>query len=106
MITSGVLVSANRMNSKYGGYVHKCKVVCQDKDRTLWADPKMVNWQNWKELVQTINSNVMQGKGFVLENLKVLKKNDERLDADVQPNLVAICKLEDLEPKEDTPCFE
>jgi len=106
MITSGVLVSANRMNSKYGGHVHKCRVICKDKDRTLWADPKMVNWKHWKELVETINSEIMQGRGFVLDNLKVLKKNDERLDADVQPDLVSICKLEDLEPRAEDSLFE
>jgi len=107
MITSGALVSARRMNSKYGGYVYKCKVICEKgKERTLWVDPKMVNYKNWEQLVDIVQDPICEGKGILLDNLKVLKKNDERLDADVCPELAGVCKLTDLEPKEDTPCFE
>ena len=107
MMTSGALVSAHRMNSKYGGHVYKCKVICEKgRERTLWADPKMVNWKHWEQLVEMVQDPICEGKAILIDNLKVLSKNEERLDADVCPELAGVCKISDLEPPEDTPWME
>ena len=65
------------------------------------ADPKMANWTNWEEMVQTIQKDMMQGYGIVLDNLKVLERKGEtlndKLDADVHPELLSIVKTGDLQ---------
>ena len=107
MITSGALVSAKRMNSKYGGHCYKCKVICEKGvERTLRVDRKMVNYKHWEQLVEMVNDPICEGKAILIGNLKVLKKNEERLDADVCPQIEGVCKISDLEPKEDTPWQE
>ena len=94
-MTQGIITRAHRMNSKFGGYVHKCTIICTDGvERTLWADPKMVNWQHWEEIVEAMEMDIMRGRGIVLDNLKILKKNDARLDADVRPETLEIVNLE------------
>ena len=101
MMTQGILVKANRKQSKYGGHYYDCKVKCEDRDRTLMADPKMANWSNWEEIVQTIQKDIMRGRGIALGNLKVLERKGEllndKLDADVVPELIDIIKVEDVE---------
>ena len=101
MKTAGVLIKAARMSSKWGGFVHKCTVICEDgKSRTLWADPKMANFRVWEEFVETIDTDLMKGRGIVLDNLKILSKKgkviDDKLDADCYPELLDIVKLDGL----------
>ena len=101
MMVSGILIGSQRMNSKWGGTVHKCTILCEDgKKRTLWADPKMANFRQWEELVDTIDTDLMKGRGIVLDNLKILSKRgtliDDKLDADVHPELLDIVKLDGL----------
>lgn len=101
MMTQGILVKANRKQSKYGGHYYDCLVKCEDRDRTLMADPKMANWTNWEEIVQTIQKDIMLGRGIALGNLKVLERKGEllndKLDADVVPELIDIIKMGDVE---------
>ena len=105
MKTSGVLIKSARMNSKWGGTVHKCTILCEDGvERTLWADPKMANFRQWEELVDTIDTELMRGRGIVLDNLKILVKKRElvkdKLDADVTPEVLDIVKLDEVLPQE------
>lgn len=98
----GIIYKATRMRSQlHDGYVYKCSVLCEDKRvRTLWADRKMANFPtNWEEIVETLDTQVMKGRGFVLGNLKILTKKgkpiDDKLDADVRPDLLEIVALDD-----------
>ena len=101
MKTQGILVAAQRKDSKYGGHYYNCKIKCTDRDITLMADPRMANWNNWEEMVQTIQKDIMQGRGIVLDNLKVLERKGEllndKLDADVKPELIDIVKLDEID---------
>jgi hypothetical protein len=101
MYKEGILISAVRKESRYGGHYYLLKIRCTDCDRTLMADPRMANWQNWEELVQTIQKDLMKNRGIVLGNLKVLLRKGElkelQLDADVRPEIIDIVKITDKE---------
>jgi hypothetical protein len=61
----------------------------------------MMNWKHWEQLVEMVQDPICEGKAILISNLKVLKKNEERLDADVCPQLEGVCKTSDLEAGED-----
>jgi hypothetical protein len=100
MITSGIIVKAQRKKSKiHSGHYYDCTILCPDRDRTLMADPMMANFKNWEELIDAIQMDMLKGKGIALDNLKILQKRgkvlDDKLDADVRPEILDIVKLQE-----------
>ena len=92
----GVLYKTQECTSKFGGQVYRNFVRCVDgEERILWADPKMENWRHWQEIVQISMNTKFRDKGLILSDLKVLRKDPRRLNADYPPEYLDICDLRD-----------
>ena len=85
----GIIHSIQTVNSKHGGIAYRTNVLCQDnKDRVLWIDPKMDNFAEWQDYITVMEHPDYRDKCLVVDNLKILKKNKNRLNADCKPELM------------------
>lgn len=94
----GILTKTTQCSSRHGGTAYRNMVWCVEDStqRTLWVDPKMENWRHWEEIIQMSLQTQMRDRAIVLDNLRVLKKNQNNLNADHPPELVDTISFEDL----------
>jgi len=80
-LTEPVFVSGlKETRTRYGGgtlYQLSLRGIKSDLNYTVWIEPSMMNWKNWKEIVHYANT-----KGQVLTNLKFKDESKNLINAD------------------------
>ena len=85
----GIIHSLNTINSKHGGIAYRTHVLCHDaRDRIMWLDPKMKNFEDWRDYITVMEHEDYKDRCLVVDNLRVLKKDNSKLNADTRPTLI------------------
>ena len=93
----GIIYKLSMINSKHGGVAYRTFVYCHDaKERVLWIDPTMDNYDQWEDFVNVMEHPKFNNKCLVVDGLRKLKRKDKNLNADCKPFLVDTIDMQDF----------
>ena len=93
----GIIYKIAMIESKHGGIAYRTFVYCDDtKERGLWIDPTMDNYQHWEDFVNVMEHPNFNNQCLVVDGLRKLKRKDKNLNADCQPELKWTCTMSEF----------